>query len=102
MDSNSTCATIYPSGMGSPMVSDFPDPAKMNPQTAILEVFFPGFGLFSSTVARYLKIDLTLYIPAFVVLGLLIFATQHINTWIWEFADKYLMSTADIRIDDEM
>ncbi|KUJ19221.1 uncharacterized protein LY89DRAFT_683146 [Mollisia scopiformis] len=74
----------------------------MNPQTALLEVFFPGFGIFSSTVSRYLKIDLTLYIPALIVLGLIVFASQHINTWIWEFADQHLMSTADIRIDDEM
>lgn len=100
---NSTCATYYPSGLGSgPIASELPDLTKMNPQTALLEVFFPGFGLFSSTVAKYLKIDLTLYIPAIVVVGLFIFAFQHINTWFWEFADQHLMSTADIRVDDEM
>ncbi|KAE8454372.1 hypothetical protein EG329_005297 [Mollisiaceae sp. DMI_Dod_QoI] len=101
---NQTCATYYPSGspVGGPVVSDFPDPAKINPQTALLEAFFPGFGLFSSTVSRYLKIDLTLYIPALIILGLIVFASQHINTWIWEFADQHLMSTADVRIDDEM
>jgi chaperone BCS1 len=84
------------------MISDLPDPMKMNPQTALLEVFFPGFGLFSTAVSKHLKIDLTLYIPAFVVLGLIVFSFQHINSWVWEFADQYLMSTADIRVDDEM
>ncbi|CZR61434.1 related to BCS1 protein precursor [Phialocephala subalpina] len=98
----STCATIYPSGSGSPMTSGFPDTAKMNPQTAILDLFLPGFGLFSSTVSEYLHIDLTLYIPALIVLGLIVFASQHINTYIWEIADQYLMSTADVRIDDEI
>jgi chaperone BCS1 len=84
------------------MTSDIPDLIKMNPQSALLEFIFPGFGLFSSTVSKYLKIDLSLYIPAFVVLGLIVFAFQHINEWVWEFADQYLMSTADIRVDDEM
>jgi len=84
------------------MTSGFPDTAKMNPQTAILDLFLPGFGLFSSTVSEYLHIDLTLYIPALIVLGLIVFASQHINTYIWEIADQYLMSTADVRIDDEI
>lgn len=81
---------------------DFPNPSALNPQTALLDAFFPGFSLFSNALYKYSKIDLSLYIPLFLILGLVVFASQYVNTWFWEFADKHLMSTADIRVDDEM
>lgn len=81
---------------------DFPDTSRLNPQTALLDAFFPGFSLLSSALYKYSKIDLSLYIPMMLAVGLLVFASQYINTWFWEFADKHLMSTADIRVDDEM
>lgn len=87
------------------MASDFPEPAhsaQLNPQTALLDAFFPGFSLLSTALLKYSKIDLTLYFPTLIAIGLIVFASGYINTWLWEFADQYLMCTADIRIDDEM
>jgi len=81
---------------------NFPDLSGLNPQTALIDMFFPGFSLFSSAIQRYLRIDLNIYIPMMLLLGLLVFASQYVNTWFWEFADRHLMSTADIRVDDEM
>lgn len=83
--------------------SDFQDPSQLyNPQFALLDTLIPGFSLFSSALLRYTKIDITLYLPAILVFGLLIFAWRYISQWLGEFMDLYLMSTADVRVDDEM
>lgn len=84
------------------MATEFSNPSQMNPQSAIIDMFFPGFSLFSTAIAKYLKIDLNIYFPLIVGLGLVVFASQYINTWIWEIGDQYLMSTADVRVDDEV
>ncbi|PQE19064.1 Mitochondrial chaperone BCS1 protein [Rutstroemia sp. NJR-2017a BBW] len=36
------------------------------------------------------------------IFGILMFAWQYISTWFWIELDEYFMSSADIRIDDEM
>lgn len=77
-------------------------PLGFNPQAALLDTFFPGFSLFSATIQKYMKIDPTIYIPYLLVLGITVFALQHASVYFWEFADEHLMSTADIRVDDEM
>jgi chaperone BCS1 len=98
---NQTCHSyISPAQMASR--SDFPDTPGLNPQTALLDAFFPGFSLLSSALYKYSKIDLSLYIPMMLAIGLLVFASQYFSTWFWEFADRHLMSAADIRVDDEM
>jgi chaperone BCS1 len=78
------------------------DPTQINPQTALLDVFFPGFSIISTAIYKYSKIDLNVYFPALLALGIMVFASQYVSTWFWEMMDTYLMSTADIRIDDEM
>lgn len=98
---NQTCGTFMPSGP-STTAAHLPDPTQINPQTALLDVFFPGFSVLSSAVYKYSKVDLNLYFPFLLLLGVVIFASQYINTWVWEMMDAHLMSTADIRIDDEM
>ncbi len=102
---NRTCETILRPGLGV-MASDFPSAPRIepqiNPQSAILDLFVPGFSLASSALSRYLKIDLNVYIPIFLFIAAVFIASQYFNEWIWKFADSYLMSTADIRIDDEM
>jgi mitochondrial chaperone BCS1 len=35
-------------------------------------------------------------------LGLLIFGGRYANEWLWGFLEQHAMSTADIRIDDEV
>lgn len=76
--------------------------SSSSPQTALLDFLFPGFSVVFSAIARCTKIDLNFYFPVLVMIGLGIFAFQYLNTWVRDFFESYLMSTADIRIDDEM
>jgi chaperone BCS1 len=96
---NQTC-TSY-SGP-STTTANIPEITQLNPQLALLDVFFPGFSVLSSAIYKYSKIDLNIYFPVLLFVGVLIFASQYINTWAWEVMDAHLMSTADVRIDDEM
>ena len=98
---NQTCHT-YLSPHQLPSTPEFPDLLQVNLQTALLEAFFPGFSLLSSTLYKYSKIDLTRYVHTLLALGVLVFASQYISAWAWQFVDSHLMSTADIRVDDEM
>jgi chaperone BCS1 len=82
--------------------SELPRASGINPQAALLDTFFPGFTLASSAVQKYAGIDVSIYFPAFVMLGLVIWASRYVSQWFWESMDQYLMSSADIRIDDEM
>ncbi|KAG4414803.1 hypothetical protein IFR04_012075 [Cadophora malorum] len=84
------------------MGTAIPIPVQINPQFALLDVIIPGFSLYTSAASKFLKIDLTLYFPVIIFLGAIIFCSQYVSTWFWRFADEYFMSTADIRIDDEM
>ncbi|TVY17331.1 putative mitochondrial chaperone BCS1-B [Lachnellula arida] len=85
-----------------PIGSNSAYPGQLNPQTALLDAFFPGFSLLSSALSRYSSIDLTLYFPTLLALGLLVFGGRYLNEWLWEFLNQHAMSTADIRTDDEM
>jgi mitochondrial chaperone BCS1 len=96
---NQTCGTYTGP---STTAANMPEATQENPQLALLDVFFPGFSVLSAAIYKYSKIDLNLYFPVLLFIGVLIFASQYINTWLWEMMDGYLMSTADIRIDDEM
>jgi chaperone BCS1 len=102
---NLTCETYSRPGQGI-MADDYPTPPQINtsinPQTAVLDLIFPGFSLVSGAFTRYTKIDLNVYLPILMFLGLVVIASRYFNEWIWDFLDGYCMSTADIRIDDEM
>ena len=76
--------------------------AQLTAQTALLDTVFPGFSLLSSAIYRYTAVDLSIYIPIFLGLGMTIFCTKYVSNWVWGVIQGYLMSTADIRIDDEM
>ena len=82
--------------------SEFLDQSRVNPQLMIIDALVPGFSVFSTALNRYTGVDLQLYIPAVMILGLLIFAWGYVRDWLGEFVSEYLMSTADVRIDDEM
>jgi chaperone BCS1 len=97
---NQTCGVYVHSGPST--TAAMPDPTNINPQMALLDMFFPGFSVASSAIYKYSKIDLNVYLPILLFFGTLVFASQYLNTWFWEMMDAYLMSTADIRIDDEM
>lgn len=72
------------------------------PQPHIIDMFFPGFSLFSTALKNYTSIDLNIYIPVLMILGILIYCWQYLETWFWVELDAHFMSSADIRIDDEM
>lgn len=82
------------------MATDIPDP--VNSQTALLNLLFPGASLYTTAISKVLKIDISRYFPFIIALCVIIYCSGYITQWVWGFADLYMMSTADIRIDDEM
>ncbi|TVY39185.1 putative mitochondrial chaperone [Lachnellula subtilissima] len=98
---NQSCNTGESLG-NAPTGSNTAYPDQLNPQTALLDAFFPGFSLLSSALSRYSSVDLTLYFPTLLAFGLLIFGGRYLNEWLWGFLNEHAMSTADIRTDDEM
>lgn len=72
------------------------------PQFALLDMFFPGFSVFTSAVEKYFKVDLNLYIPLVIFLGSVTFTWRYISEYFWEKLEAYFMSTVDIRTDDEI
>ncbi|KAL3427077.1 hypothetical protein PVAG01_00586 [Phlyctema vagabunda] len=88
-------------GMGS-LQGDPISSAQINPQTVLLDAVIPGFSIFSSTLQRYTKIDLTLYIPIIAAIAGLAFAFKYVHSYLWELMECHFMSTADIRVDDEI
>ncbi|KKY34621.1 putative mitochondrial chaperone bcs1 [Diaporthe ampelina] len=72
------------------------------PQFALLDMFFPGFSVFSGAVEKYFKVDLNLYIPLVIFLGCVTFMWRYFSEYLWEKLEAYFMSTVDIRTDDEI
>jgi len=101
---NQTCSgNIHPGMMEpNPLNPAYANPLQYTPQFQLLDTLIPGFSLFSTALKSYTRIDLNVYIPAFLVLGLLIFAYGYVSQWAEGFMSEYLMSRADVRIDDEI
>ncbi len=75
----------------------------LSPQLALLDSFIPGFSLLSSLIYKYLKIDISLYVPViFTIFGVIAVAFPYTNEYLWGQFEHYFMSSADIRVDDEM
>ena len=68
----------------------------------ILNTLFPGFSFLTSTIYEHLKIDVTAYIPTLLLVALLILASQYSGEHLWNQLETHFMSTADIRVDDEL
>ncbi|KAI0429608.1 BCS1 N terminal-domain-containing protein [Xylaria sp. FL1042] len=77
-------------------------PAAPPTQLALLDWFFPGFSMFAGAVHRYLHIDLNLYIPLLLMVGILIVCWNYASQYIWDQVETYFMSVVDIRTDDEI
>lgn len=77
-------------------------PGSSPPQLALLDWFFPGFSMFAGVVQRYLHIDLNLYIPLLLFIGMLIVCWNYASSYIWDQVETYFMSVVDIRTDDEI
>jgi chaperone BCS1 len=95
-------ATSGPSlGAGTPSSTPGSIPISM-PPNAMLDMFIPGFSVFSDVVQRYLHVDVNLYIPMFLVGSGLVFAWKYLSEYLWGLIQTYLMSSVDIRPDDEL
>ncbi|KAI0541927.1 BCS1 N terminal-domain-containing protein [Xylaria digitata] len=99
--------------MADPSLSSFPSydtgpthhaafPTAPPTQLAILDWFFPGFSMFAGVVQKYLHIDLNLYIPMLLLLGMLIVCWNYASQYLWDQVETYFMSVVDIRTDDEI
>lgn len=72
------------------------------PQLALLDWFFPGFSIFAGVVQRSLHIDLNLYIPLLLLVGMLAMCWNYVSYYFWAKVETYFMSVVDIRTDDEI
>lgn len=72
------------------------------PQTALLDMFVPGFSVFSDVVHRYLHVDLNLYIPMVLVASGVIFCWRYFSEFFWGAVQSHCMASVDIRTDDEL
>ena len=76
-----------------------------NVQTAfnpLLETFIPGFSLVSGIFSSYFQIDVTYYILSFCILLAVATGIKHCSQILWTFISEYILSTAEIRYDDEI
>ncbi|KAI1424021.1 BCS1 N terminal-domain-containing protein [Xylaria sp. FL1777] len=99
--------------MADPSLSSFPSynagpthnaafPTAPPTQLALLDWFFPGFSMFAGVVQKYLHIDLNLYIPLLLLIGMLIVCWNYASSYLWDQIETYFMSVVDIRTDDEI
>ncbi|KAI0026189.1 BCS1 N terminal-domain-containing protein [Xylariomycetidae sp. FL0641] len=72
------------------------------PQLALLDFFFPGFSIFAGAVQKYLHVDLNLYIPLVLLVGVLTVAWSYVSSYFWDSLESHFMSVVDIRTDDEI
>ncbi len=84
-----------------PSASPFESPQAM-PQLQLLDFFFPGFSVFSTAVQRYLGFDLNVYIPLVLLCGGMTFAWQYFSEYFWGVVETHLMSSVEIRTEDEI
>lgn len=62
----------------------------------------PGYTLISRIFLSYLKIDITAYLQYLVALALFGAAFRYILQYLYGFFTEYFISTAEIRLDDEL
>ncbi|KAI0899202.1 BCS1 N terminal-domain-containing protein [Annulohypoxylon nitens] len=58
--------------------------------------------MFAGAVQKYLKIDLSVYLPLLLVTGALTVVWNYASSYLWEQLESHLMSVVDIRTDDEV
>ncbi|KAI0441870.1 BCS1 N terminal-domain-containing protein [Xylaria telfairii] len=94
--------TSFRSAETGPILQDAAGPVMPPPPLALLDWFFPGFSMFASIVQKYLHIDLNLYIPLLLLIGVSIVCWNYASQYLWEQVETYFMSVVDIRTDDEI
>ncbi|KAK0373548.1 hypothetical protein CLIM01_09074 [Colletotrichum limetticola] len=93
--------TITDTGYADP-INTSSSTAQPPPQLALLDFFFPGFSVFTTAFQKYLGIDLNVYIPLVILCGGATFAWRYFSEYLWEKVEKHLMSTVEVRTDDEI
>ncbi|KAM0286796.1 hypothetical protein ACHAQH_000816 [Verticillium albo-atrum] len=78
------------------------DAPQAQPSQAILDFFFPGFSILTAAFQRYLGIDLNVYIPLIILCGGATFAWQYMSDYVWGLVESHLMSSVEVRTDDEI
>ncbi|KAH8161438.1 hypothetical protein CIB48_g6805 [Xylaria polymorpha] len=94
--------TSFRSSETGPVLQDAAAPTMPPPPLALLDWFFPGFSMFASIVQKYLHVDLNLYIPLLLLVGVSIVCWNYASQYLWEQVETYFMSVVDIRTDDEI
>ncbi|KAI2785947.1 hypothetical protein POX_h09711 [Penicillium oxalicum] len=76
--------------------------ALSTPEAAILEALIPGYTFISGILLSYLHIDLAAYLQYIILLALVVVASQYLWRYLSFWFEKYLVSTAEVRLDDEV
>ncbi|KAL1835754.1 hypothetical protein VTK73DRAFT_5424 [Phialemonium thermophilum] len=88
--------------MPNPTSSTLPLAETGAPQLVLLDFFFPGFSVVSGALQKYLHIDINLYLPIVLLCGVVVFLWGYVSNYAWDAVQNYLMSTVEIRVDDEL
>ena len=73
-----------------------------SPLLTILETLIPGFSIISNLLTAYFNVDLTFYLWGLLLLLGTTTAANYIKTIVWGYVSEYLISTAEIRYEDEI
>lgn len=68
----------------------------------LLDSFVPGFSLISNLFTYYFHIDISFYITGLLALAAIGAGLKYSATALWESLSEYFISTAEIRMDDEL
>ncbi|RAL04594.1 BCS1 and AAA domain-containing protein [Aspergillus ibericus CBS 121593] len=75
----------------------------LNPsETAMLDVFIPGYSFISRFLISYLHIDVSQYIPYILTAIAFLASLQFVYIRSYEILSDYCVSTAEIRLEDEV
>ncbi|CAG8314239.1 unnamed protein product [Penicillium salamii] len=70
--------------------------------TAMLEALVPGFGFISRFLMSYLNFDITAYFQLMIAFTIFGATFRYIFYFIWERFSDFFVSSAEIRLDDEI
>ena len=68
----------------------------------VLDTFLPGVSMLLDTLTQYFNIDVTYYLSVLLGLFALVAGINYCINPVWETLSRFLVSTAEIRMDDEI
>lgn len=79
------------------------DPAVETPDSgALLDLVFPGFGVFAESARQHWGLDLGRYVHFALGIGIVLYAWSQVRDIVLGSLKTLLFSTAEIRPDDEI